>query len=76
MNILEFYDEVKSPFENIGLIRTLYTTYLKTNNFEEFYTKLIQSVEVKNFRMENESFGIEESKKFSILMFKLWRYND
>lgn len=75
MNILEFYNEVRNPLENTGLLKTMFMSYLKTSNFEEFYIKLIQSVEIKNFSMENEAFGVEASKKFSVLMFKLWRYN-
>lgn len=75
MNLINLYDEVRSPLENAGLLKTMFATYLKTSNFEEFYTKLMCTVEVKNFRMENESFGIEASKKFSVILFKLWRYN-
>ena len=73
MTTIDIYENIKNPLENISLMRNLFTAYLKTNNFDDFYDYIRIMSETKNLTLENDKLGEEAYKKFLLFLFNICR---
>lgn len=73
MTTIDIYENIKNPLENLSLMRNLFTAYLKTNNFDDFYDYIRIMSETKNLTLENDKLGEAAYKKFLLFLFNIWR---
>lgn len=75
MSLMSMYENIKSPFENSGLIREFINIYFQSTNFDDFSKKVTFLLDFKPCQIENKDIIKCSKESFMKYMFSIWRKN-